>query len=65
MGNLNLPFEVVNREGDFANDDLYKFAIAFNHQLADLTDILVRVWCPDQLRMLMKQYPELTSNGGS
>jgi|TARA_A100000164_G_C21342339_1_gene511583 hypothetical protein len=64
MGNLNLPVEVVNREGDFASDDLYRFAIAFNHQLANLTDILVRVWCPDKLRLLMKEYPELTFNGG-
>ena len=64
MGNLNLPVEVVNREGDFANDELYRFAIAFNHKLANLTDILVRVWCPDKLRLLMKEYPELTFNGG-
>jgi hypothetical protein len=65
MGNLNLPREVVKREGDFADKTLYKFAIAFNHQLADRTDILVRIWCPEKLRILMKQYPELTSIGGS
>ena len=45
MGNLNLPFEVVNREGDFANDDLYKFdskmRMGYNYLHCDLQVIAV------------------------